>query len=240
MNKSPLNRLSDAYLSALRTHCEQGPQPALQTARGIGREAVRCGLETLDLAKIHHRALAHLLGPGAASGSREDLTARAAAFFTEAITPIEETHRDTRQANADLHQLHATLDERMVRLAAANRELQQQVAERAAVESALKASQRSAGELLNDSRVLAKQLQLSAHQILTATETERKKLSLQLNDEVVQILLGINIRILALKKVVASNHVDLAGEIAAARRLVENSANIIRRLAHEISYPHER
>jgi two-component system sensor histidine kinase DegS len=240
MNHSPLRRLSGTYLSALRTHFEQGPQVGLQTARGIGREAVRGGLETLDLAKIHHRALAQLLGPGAASGSREDLTARAAAFFTEVITPIEETHRDARQANAELHQLHATLDERMVRLAAANRELQQQVAERAAVASALKASQRCSGELLKDSRVLEKQLQVMAHKILSATETERKKLSLQLNDEVAQILLGINIRILALKKVVASNHADLAGEIAAAQRLIEDSANIIRRLAHEFSNPHQR
>lgn len=240
MNESPSTRLSGAYLSALRSHFEQGPRLGFQAARKIGRQAVDIGLETLDLARIHHHALAQLLEPDGAPGNREDLTARAAAFFTEAITPIEETHRDALQANADLHQLHATLDERMLKLAAANRELQHQVAERAAIETTLRDSQRSSAQLLKDSRVLEKQLQAMAYKILSATEAERKKLSLQLNDEVAQTLLGINIRILALQRNVASNHADLAREIAAAQLLVDDSAKIISRLAHEFNNPHQR
>jgi len=144
------------------------------------------------------------------------------------------------KASADLLQLHAALDERMPMLAEANLELRRQVAERAVAESALRDSQRASGQLLKDSRVLEKHLQTMAHKILSATEAERHKMSLQLNDEIAQTLLGINIRIVALKKDVAANHTDLAQEIAATQRLVEDSAKIISRLAHEFSIQHER
>ena len=239
MKKSPLSRLSVTYLAALKAHFDNGQQVGLRVAQEIGREAVAIGLETLDLARIHHHALAQLLAADGGAGSRENLTACAAAFFTEAITPIEETHRAALKANADLLQLHATLDERMLNLAEANRELQQQVAERATAEAALRNSQQTSGQLLRDSRILEKHLQVMAHQILSATEAERHKMSLQLNDEIAQTLLGINIRILALKKDVAANHADLGREIADAQRLVEDSTHIISRLAHEFRIQHE-
>ena len=65
-------------------------------------------------------------------------------------------------------------------------------------------------------------------------------MSLQLNDEIAQTLLGINIRILALKKDIAANNADIGREIASIQRLVEDSTHIISRLAHEFSIHHER
>ena len=240
MNASPLNRLSDTYLAALQAHFDHGQQAGLGAAAELGRSAVALGLETLELARIHHHALAQLLTRGGGADCHEDLTARAADFFTEAITPIEETHQAALQASADLLQLQTALDERMLKLAQANRELQQQVAERATAETALKTSQQASGVLLEDSRILEKHLQLMAHQILSATEAERHKMSLQLNDEIAQTLLGINIRILALKKDIAANNADIGREIASIQRLVEDSTHIISRLAHEFSIHHER
>jgi len=238
MSKSPSSQLSDTYLAALHTHFDQGPQASLQVAHAVGREAVALGLETLDLARIHEHALTQLQQLGSAQPC--DLSARAAGFFTEAITPIEETHRAARKSNADLLQLQAALDERMLNLAAANRDLQQQVAEREVTESALRESQRASVRLLEDSRMLEKELQHMARKILSATEAERHKMSLQLNDEIAQTLLGINLRILALKNDVAANHSDFTHEIDATKRLVEDSAKIISRLAHEFTIQHER
>jgi len=240
MNESPLSRLSDTYLAALQSHFKQGPNLSLQAAHEIGREAVAIGLETLDLARIHEQALAALVVPTGPVAGREELRARAAAFFTEAITPIEETHRAALDASANLTQLHAALDERMLNLADASHELQHEIAGRTTAETALTKSQRSSGQLLKDSRVLEKQLRDMAHTLLTTTEAERHRLSLKLNDEIAQILLGINIRILALKNDIANNHTDLAHEIAATRQLVDDSAKIISSLAHEFSIQHER
>ena len=235
----PVVRHLSGSLAALRAHFEQGPQASLQAAREIGREAVAIGLETLDLARIHEHTVAELsVSAGPASGC--DATRRAADFFTEAITPIEETHRAAVEATANLTQLHATLDERMLNLAEANRELQQQIAGRATAETALRKSQRSSSQLLKNSRLLEKHLRDIAHTLLSTTEAERHRMSLQLNDEIAQILLGVNIRILALKQDLTANHTDLAHEIAAIQQLVDDTAKIISRLAHESSIQHER
>jgi hypothetical protein len=231
----PLNRLSDKYLAALRAESEQSPQAGLLEARNIGRAAVAAGLETLDLARIHQQALTQLLSQDVPVATREDLTARAAAFFTEAITPIEETHRAARQTSADLTHLHKTLDERTSDLADASRDLLEQVAARAADETALEHSQRASAELLKSSRDLEKHLRAITHEILSAAEVERRRMSLQLNDEIAQILLGIHIRILALKKDVAADHSDLTRKIADTQLLVEDSAKVISRLVHEFS-----
>lgn len=240
MKISPMNRLSDKYLAALRAHFEHGPRVSLKAARQIGSAAVAAGLETLDLARIHEQALRQLLLPDAAADRRAALTARAAAFFTEAITPIEQTHRAALQTSADLIHLHETLDERTLDLADAGRELHKQVTARAAAKSALEDSQRTTDELLKRSRNLEKHLRALTHESLSAAEAERRRLSVQLNDEIAQSLLGVHIRILALKNEVAANHTNLARKIAATRSLVDASAKTLSRLAHEFSIQHER
>jgi len=65
-------------------------------------------------------------------------------------------------------------------------------------------------------------------------------MSNQLNDQIAQNLLGINFRLLTLKMQVATHHTNLTREIATTQRLVEDSARIIRRLAHEFSTCHEQ
>ena len=239
MKSSPLGLLSENYLAALQAHFDHGQKASLEVAENIGREAVAMGMETLDLASVHHHAPAQLLTTDGGADSCENLTACAAAFFTEAITPIEETHLSALKANANLRQLHAALDERMLELEESNRDLKRQSAERVMLETSLRNSQQATGQLLKESRILEKHLQVMAHQILSAIEDERHKMSLLLNDEIAQTLLGINIRILALKTHIASNHTELAREIADTQRLVEDSTHRISCLAHEFSHPHE-
>ncbi len=235
MNKSPLNRLTDAYLAALRTHCVQEPPVSLQAAVEIGREAVANGLETLDLARIHAAALVELLPPDDSAAYRADRIARATAFFTEAITPIEETHHAALKAAVGLEQQRVVLDHLTAELTEANDEFQRQVEERSAVEITLRRSQELSSQLLKESRVLEQQLQDMTHRVLAATEGERREMSLQLNDGIAQTLLGIHLRILALNKEVATRQTDLGEEIAATRQVVADAAKIISRLAHEFS-----
>src|SRR5438034_10927205 len=96
--KRKLSRLSKRYRALLRKHLKQGPKSSLQPARGLGRQAVGLGLETLDLARIHDGALASL----EAHSSRDGIIKRAEVFFTEAITPIEKTHRVALKTSANL------------------------------------------------------------------------------------------------------------------------------------------
>jgi hypothetical protein len=89
MSESQLSHLSVHYLAALRTHLEQGRQTSLLPAYDLGTEAVNVGLETLDLAKVHHQALETLILPVCSSVTRDEMTLRAEVFFTEASVPIE-------------------------------------------------------------------------------------------------------------------------------------------------------
>ena len=85
-------------------------------------------------------------------------------------------------------------------LAASRQSLKMGIAQRKTVEQALKTSREHYQVLLEESLALQNHLRHLTHQILTAQETERTRISHDLRDEIVQTLLGINVRLLALKK----------------------------------------
>jgi signal transduction histidine kinase len=233
--KRKLIGLSQRYGASLREHLKQGPRASLRPARGLGRQAVAVGLETLDLARIHAEALATL----EASSSRDGIIERAEIFFTEAITPIEETHRAALKANVRLSQLKKRLGRRTMDLAASNRSLKQRIAQRKTVEEALKKREEHSQKLLKEALALQHHLQHLTHQILSAQEDKRKVISHELQDEIAQTLLGINVRLLTLKKEAAVNANSLQKEIASTQRLVDMSVKSIDRFAREFGKHHE-
>ncbi len=241
MKPSPVSRLSTEYLAGLRAHLRQdrrAAQPCPPAAQDLGCDAVILGLETLDLAKIHESALASLLlAAPAAEPARLDLTGRAEAFFTEAIVPIERNHHSARDANVNLDEVLATLEQRTADLALCQSELKCEILARTHAETILRDSKRDSLRLLKDSRALEQQLQGMARQILSATEAERSKLSLQLNHDIAQTLLGIHIRMVALQQEVATHCGGIPDKIAAIQRLVQQSMKVIAQLTHEFGSP---
>ncbi|HMC27394.1 MAG TPA: histidine kinase [Verrucomicrobiae bacterium] len=239
--KRKLTKLSRRYASALRKHVKKGParpgcpQATLQSARGLGREAARLGLETLDMAKIHDGALAAM----EASSSKNGIIKRAEVFFKEAVTPIEQTHEAAMKANARLTEVNKALDRRTVDLASANRSLKRSVIRRKTVEKALERSGGQSKKLLEESDRLQKHLRYLTQQILTAQENKRKKMSSDLQDEIAQTLLGINVRLLTLRKEAAANASGFKKEITSTQRLVDKAGKSIKRFAREIGKHHE-
>jgi signal transduction histidine kinase len=233
--KRKLSALSGRYLAALRTHLKQSPRASLEPARRLGRQAVAIGLETLDVAKIHERALATL----EASGSKDGIIERADIFFMETLSPIEETHRAALKASARLNRLNKKLGRRAVDLAASERSLQQGIARRKTAEAALKNSGEHYKTLLEESQALQKHLQHLAHRILSRQEDNRKKISHDLRDEIAQTLLGINVRLLTVKRAAGRNSNSLQKEIANTQRLVDMSVKTIERFAGEYGKHHE-
>jgi signal transduction histidine kinase len=227
--KRKLTRLSQRYETALRKHVRQGSQAGLQPAQYLGRQAAALDLETLDVARIHERALANL----EASSSRDGVIARAEMFFAEAIIPIEQTHRASVKANVRLSQLARTLGRRTMDLATSNRALKEGIVQRKSVQQALKKSVEHSRKLLKESHDLQKHLQRLTHQILSAQENKRKKISRDLHDEIAQTLLGIHVRLLTLKKEAAVNAGSLKKEIVSTQRLVDKSVKSIKRFARE-------
>ena|ERR1041384_8230647 len=74
--KRNLSAMSQQYVTALKKHPKQGPRASLEPARGLGRQAVAIGLETLDVARMHEGALATL----ESSSSRDGIIKRAEIF----------------------------------------------------------------------------------------------------------------------------------------------------------------
>jgi signal transduction histidine kinase len=233
--KRQLSALSGRYLAALRKHVKQRARASLEPARGLGRQAVAIGLETLDMARIHEGAIAAL----DASGSKDGIMERANIFFAEAVTPIEETHRPAVKATARLNRLNTMLRRRTADLDASKRSLKQGMARRKTAEAALKKSGEHYKTLLEESLALQGHLQRLTHRALSAQEDKRKKIGHELQDEIAQTLLGINVRLLTLKREAAVEDQGLQKEIASTQRIVHKSVKTINRFAREYGKPHE-
>jgi signal transduction histidine kinase len=227
--KQKLTGLSQRYVTALRKHMKAGPHASLRPALGLGRRAVVLGLETLELGRIHERALATL----ELSKSKNGLMKRAEIFFTEAIIPIVETHRAARQGTVRLGRLKKTLGQRTEELAATHRQLQRGVVRRKVMENAAEKNGQHHKKCLEESLALQKRLRQLTHRVLAAHEDERRKISCELQDEIGQTLLGINVRLLSLKQEARNNTRGLKKEIASTQRLVVKSAKSVRRVARE-------
>ncbi|MEO6785591.1 MAG: PAS domain S-box protein, partial [Chthoniobacteraceae bacterium] len=88
--------------------------------------------------------------------------------------------------------------------------------------------------LFLESQGMQKKLRRVTRLILTAQEDERKKISRDLHDEVVQTLVGINVELTALAKAAGHSVPRLAGRIAHTQRLVEDSVNAVHRFARAL------
>jgi len=226
--KQRMIALSQRYVTALRTHLLPGARTDLQPALALGRQAVALGLETLELARMHEHAVATLELP-----KSNNWFIRQAQFFNEANTPIEETHRASRQGKAHLNRMMETLGQRTEELAATNRQLQRGVVRRKVMEAAAVKNGQHCKKSLEESLQLQKRLRQLTHRVLATQEDERQSISRELQNEIAQTLLGINVRLLSLKQEARNNTAGIKTEIASTQRLVAKSAKSVRQVARE-------
>jgi len=117
--------------------------------------------------------------------------------------------------------------ERMEGLATANRELKLEIVHREMAEAALKKSEAEA-------RNMQEQLRHLSHQLLLTQEEERKRISRELHDEIVQTLVGINVHLASLTGKHGDTSQAFKRNIIRTQRLVEKSVEIVHRFAREL------
>ncbi len=227
-------RLSARYLTALRAHLGgKHPQPS-DRAQGLGRATLAGGLATLDLAIIHEQAIVALAPSFDFAHPHNGALKRAGDFFTQALIPLEAAQRATRQTNSHLRQRNATLRLHTAALAKGNRRLEREIARRKAGETVIRQGREHYQKLFLESQFMQRKLRHLTRQILTAQEEERKKISRELHDEVVQTLVGINVELAALGQGTPADQPALKTRIARTQRLVENSVAAVHRFAREL------
>jgi signal transduction histidine kinase len=142
----------------------------------------------------------------AANGRTVAAVAREESFFAQAVAPLEDAHCGAPEARARLVALQAELG----------------------------ASERHHRELLERSRLMEKRLRLLSHQLLSAQEQERLRISRDLHDAIGQTLTGINVGLATLKNEAAADSRDLDGAITRAQQLVERSMRTVHQFAWEL------
>jgi two-component system sensor histidine kinase DegS len=223
--------LSARYLADLRAHLLARKPVNGDHAHGVGRAAVLGGLEPRELALIHERALVDLASSFDFLSAGNSTLARAGHFLSEAMVPLDAAQRATRDANRLLQQRNDSLRLHAASLARMNRRLQQEVSRRKAVEEAVKKGKQQYQKLFVESQVMEKKLRLVTRQIIAAQEAERKEISRELHDEVVQTLVGINVQLSALCQGTSIGLHTLKAKIIGTQRLVENSVTAVHRFA---------
>jgi len=123
---------------------------------------------------------------------------------------------------------------RLEDMALANQKLKQEIVRREKVELALKKSEVHYARLFEQSRRMQEQLRHLSRQLLLTQEEERKRISRELHDEIVQTLVGINVHLAALTMKAPVNLKDLRKRISRTQRLVEKSVIIVHRFAREL------
>jgi two-component system sensor histidine kinase DegS len=88
--------------------------------------------------------------------------------------------------------------------------------------------------LLLESQIMQRKLRQLTRQVITAHEEERKEISRELHDEVVQTLVGINVQLAALGKGASDGLDTLKEKIALTQKLVAHSVDAVHQFAREL------
>lgn len=128
----------------------------------------------------------------------------------------------------------ASVQRRLDLLAVTHEAANRDIARRQAVEASLRESERTQGLLLAKSERLQAQLRILARKILTAQENERKRISRELHDDVMQMLVGINVELSVVAKGAARGAPALKSRIVRTQRLVRSSVAAVHRFAREL------
>lgn len=222
------------YCQALRAHLGQGGEAEVGTAGGLGRQALAAGMRTLELARIHERALAEGILPATPLAGHSSLIRRAGRFFAAVMATSVRMSSGERTAIAQLNSAIKGLSQRSLELVASNQELGQEISHRRQVEGALRRSERRATRLLARSDLMQEQLRQLSRQVISVQEDERKRISRELHDVIAQSLTGINLRLAALRQAAELDTRGLVRTIASTQRLVVRSVDAIHRFAREL------
>ena len=202
----------ERYAHALRLRLRRTSSAgSSRAARHLGAEAIELGMGIKELVSLHHCALS---GPDEGNGSakreRNPSPSPSTSFLLEALTSHERSAKDAQD------------EIRNARESASKR---------------LEDERERYGALLAESQLVQDEARQLAHQFLLAQEEDRKEISRELHDEVLQILAGINVRLAALKRTTDPDALHLGRDIDQSQQLVARSIEVVHSFARKLRPP---
>jgi len=234
VKKGLYSSLAPRYRKALFAHLKSPSAASRRRATALGRSAQSSGLVTLDLAIIHEQAVVTLAPKFHFASPKNSALRQASEFFTRALIPLERAQSVAREEHHNLVLRNRVLNRHAKALALGNRRLEREVVRRKAATVLAHDSKERYRVLLLESQAMQKKLRNLTRQIITAQEEERREISRDLHDDVVQTLVGINVELSALGKGASVGLKALKAKIARTQRLVTNSVNAVHRFAREL------
>src|SRR6266852_5988510 len=105
------------YADGLKLYMSDPSEGLLGRAYEIGRWALAQGKGVLEMATMHHEALARILRRSPGSASLEEELRRAGEFFAESLSPYEMAHRGFRETVSALRRLNESMEREIQRIA---------------------------------------------------------------------------------------------------------------------------
>lgn len=112
--------------------------------------------------------------------------------------------------------------------------LAREIVRRKEGQQAITAARRQHLALQLASQIMQRKLRLLTRQVISAQEEERKQISRELHDEVVQTLIGINVQLAALGKGASDGLHTLKEKIAITQKIVAKSVDAVHQFAREL------
>jgi signal transduction histidine kinase len=109
--------LAPLYTEAIATCPADAGESALRRAYEIGRQAIGQGVSLVEMAAMHHEALAGILRRISPSSRLLQEVRRAGAFFAECLSPYEMAQRGFTDAVCSLRHLNETMEGEIKRIA---------------------------------------------------------------------------------------------------------------------------
>lgn len=225
---------SERYLKLLRIHLRDCRLGQRGLAGKLGRAALLAGVASRDLALMHEQALLALLQANNPAAPAHGLIKRAGVFFRHALGPFEAERRAGFVTNDELVQHNTTLRFQTAALERGYRRLGREVIRRKTTQEKTESANERYRGLLLESQARQGKLHQLTRQIISMQELERKKISRELHDEVVQSLVAISVELAALSTGPGPPRHTLKRKIAYTRRVVEHSVQAVHRFARDL------
>lgn len=197
----PQVRTRETYAEALHAYVCDGEEGALLRAYELGRLSMGRGSGILDIVDLHAAALDSLLSEGGIAAERGVM--RGGEFLAEVLSPFEMGYRGFQEANEQLHDAAASLEEAV----------EMRTGQLEASLDALARMDRQRQELLT--------------RLVEAQEEERRRIAADIHDDSIQVVSALGLRLGILR-----TRVRDPDDVQLVRNLEDTVRQAVARLRH--------